>query len=82
MRCRRPGRRAALSGPDPAQTLFYKLVSQHLKEMAPKIYTPVVADACKYWSHIYRRSRGLYISLSDRGRIARGRRRGRAQARR
>ncbi len=54
---------------DRNETLFYKLILQHLTEMMPIIYTPVVGDACKSFSHIYRQQRGLFISYPYRNRI-------------
>lgn len=54
---------------DSNETLFYKLVSEHLTEILPIVYTPVVGEACQRFSHIYRRPRGLYIAYPDRNRI-------------
>ncbi|RZQ55499.1 NAD-dependent malic enzyme [Pseudidiomarina tainanensis] len=51
---------------DNNETLFYRLVQQHLEEMMPIIYTPTVGDACEQFSDIYRSSRGLFISYEDR----------------
>ncbi len=50
---------------DKNQILFYKLLSQHLGEMLPLIYTPIVGTAVKRFSHEYRQPRGLYIAHSD-----------------
>lgn len=54
---------------DRNETLFYRFVSEHLEETIPIIYTPTVAQACRHWSRIYRRQRGIYITRRDRGRI-------------
>ena len=55
---------------DRNETLFYRLVQDHLEEMVPIIYTPTVGKVCERFSHIYRRPRGVYISTNDRGHIA------------
>jgi len=49
---------------DTNEVLFYKLLLDHIEEMTPLVYTPTVALACEQFSHIYRRPRGLFISLS------------------
>jgi malate dehydrogenase (oxaloacetate-decarboxylating) len=54
---------------DTNQVLFYKLVSQHLSEMLPCIYTPIVGTAVKEFSNEFRRPRGLYISHLESDRI-------------
>ncbi|KAK2777341.1 hypothetical protein FQN52_003173 [Onygenales sp. PD_12] len=50
--------------------LFYRLVVDHLKELTPLIYTPVVGEACQRWSEIYQQPEGMYLSYEDRGNIA------------
>jgi malate dehydrogenase (oxaloacetate-decarboxylating) len=51
---------------DNNETLFYRLVQQHIEEMMPIIYTPTVGEACEQFSEIYRSSRGLFISYEER----------------
>jgi malate dehydrogenase (oxaloacetate-decarboxylating) len=46
---------------DANEVLFYRLLLEHIEEMTPMVYTPVVALACQQFSHIYRRPRGLFI---------------------
>ncbi|MDT0511995.1 NAD-dependent malic enzyme [Halomonas sp. LES1] len=54
---------------DDNETLYYRLVSEHLEEMLPIIYTPTVGKACQEFSNIYRNHRGLFISYPDRDRM-------------
>ena len=51
-------------------TLFYRVLMENLTEMTPIMYTPTVGYACQQFGHIYRKNRGMYISLHDKGRIA------------
>src|SRR3989449_5946568 len=46
---------------DTNEVLFYRLLLEHIEEMTPMVYTPVVALGCQQFSHIYRRPRGLFI---------------------
>src|SRR5438046_735713 len=54
---------------DTNEVLFYRLLLDHIEEMLPIVYTPVVAEACQEFSHIYRRPRGLIISYPLRDQI-------------
>ncbi len=50
---------------DTNETLFFAVISQHLKEMLPVIYTPTVGEAVERFSLELRKSRGLYISYPE-----------------
>jgi malate dehydrogenase (oxaloacetate-decarboxylating) len=54
---------------DTNEILFYRLLLAHIEEMMPIVYTPVVAEACQQFSHIYRRARGLFIPFDMRDSI-------------
>ncbi len=47
---------------DRSEVVFYKLVTEHLKEMVPIVYTPTVGTACLQMSSIQRRFRGVFIT--------------------
>jgi malate dehydrogenase (oxaloacetate-decarboxylating) len=54
---------------DTNEVLFYRLLLDHIEEMTPIVYTPVVALACEQFSQIYRRPRGLFVSYPMRDSI-------------
>jgi malate dehydrogenase (oxaloacetate-decarboxylating) len=47
---------------DTNEVLFYRLLLDHVEEMMPIVYTPIVGQACQQFSHIYRRPRGIFLS--------------------
>lgn len=51
---------------DDNETLFFRLLEEHLEEMLPIIYTPTVGEACEEFSNIYRNHRGLFVSYPHR----------------
>ncbi len=54
---------------DRNETLFYALMREHLEELLPIVYTPVVGEACQRFHEIYRKPRGLFISYANRHKI-------------
>jgi malate dehydrogenase (oxaloacetate-decarboxylating) len=48
---------------DRNEVLFYRLLSEHLGEMLPIVYTPTVGKAIERYSHEYRRPRGVFLSV-------------------
>lgn len=50
---------------DQNEVLFYRLVGSHVKEMLPIVYTPTVGTAIEEFSHLFRRPRGVFLSVDD-----------------
>jgi malate dehydrogenase (oxaloacetate-decarboxylating)(NADP+) len=51
-------------------TLFYRVLMENLLEMTPVIYTPTVGHACQKFGHIYRKNRGMYLTMRHKGRMS------------
>jgi malic enzyme len=54
---------------DRNEHLFYKIVSMHLEELMPIVYTPTVSKASQYFSRVFRSARGIWITPDHVGRI-------------
>jgi malate dehydrogenase (oxaloacetate-decarboxylating) len=50
---------------DSNEVLFYRLVGEYVREMLPIVYTPTVGAAIEQFSHLFRRARGLFLTIED-----------------
>mmetsp|Transcript_14650 Transcript_14650/g.19118 ORF Transcript_14650/g.19118 Transcript_14650/m.19118 type:complete len:622 (+) Transcript_14650:485-2350(+) len=55
---------------DRNETLYHRILVDHIEEVAPLIYTPTVGQACKEFGDRFRRPRGMYFTKEDRGHMA------------
>jgi malate dehydrogenase (oxaloacetate-decarboxylating)(NADP+) len=54
---------------DMDETLFYRLLMSDPAQFLPLVYTPTVGEACLQFGHIFRRPKGLYISIKRKGHV-------------
>ena len=49
------------------ETLYHRVLVDHIEEVAPLVYTPTVGHVCQQFGNQFRRARGMYFSREDRG---------------
>ncbi len=54
---------------DRNETLFFRVIVDHIEELMPVLYTPTVGRACQAYGQIFRRARGMFVTADDRGRV-------------
>ena len=54
---------------DTNETLFYRVLVDNLEDLLPLVYTPTVGEGCERFSEIWRKPRGVFLSLPNRSRL-------------
>ena len=55
---------------DRNEALFFRVLCDHIDELQPIVYTPIVGLACQKFGEIFQRPRGMFVSIKDRGNVA------------
>ncbi len=55
---------------DRNETLFYKVLSSHVEDIMPLVYTPTVGEACIKYGFIFNQPKGMFITIHDAGNVA------------
>jgi len=54
---------------DNDETLFYRTIMSDPARFLPIVYDPTIGEACLKFGHIYRQTRGMYLSITRRGKV-------------
>ncbi|CAH0723642.1 unnamed protein product, partial [Brenthis ino] len=54
---------------DTNEKIFFSLLAQNIEKYLPIVYTPTVGLACQRFGLIYRRPRGLFVTIYDKGHV-------------
>ena len=54
---------------DNNETLFYRTLMSDPARFLPIVYDPTIGEACLKFGHIYRQARGMYLSMTRRGKV-------------
>ena len=54
---------------DHDETLFYRAIMSDPTRFLPIVYDPTIGEACLKFGHIYRQTRGMYLSIARRGKV-------------
>jgi malate dehydrogenase (oxaloacetate-decarboxylating)(NADP+) len=54
---------------DHNETLFYRTIMSDPARFLPIVYDPTIGEACLKFGHIYRQPRGMYLSITRRGKV-------------
>ncbi|MGD0657573.1 MAG: NAD-dependent malic enzyme [Syntrophorhabdales bacterium] len=54
---------------DHNETLFYRTIMSDPARFLPIVYDPTIGEACLKFGHIFRQTRGMYLSIERRGKV-------------